>query len=198
LIYIAWVQISNWNLVEGRRREERGRSQGDFVINSCLFVQQFNRLDVYVCELVEVLSRNFVGGRTAVVLAVSGNFSWVISGNQRENHVELCNTFPTSTCAFDLELYLRRYRCLNPGMLLSKKTDFAGGRTAVVLAVSGDFSWVISDNKYDNNVDLCHTFPTSTYALDSELYFRRYRCLKSGNAAVQKQIAGFILWTVLG
>jgi hypothetical protein len=43
--------------VEGRRREERGRSQGDFVINSCLFVLQFNRLDVYVCELVEVLSK---------------------------------------------------------------------------------------------------------------------------------------------
>jgi hypothetical protein len=57
LIYVAWVQISNWNLVEGRRREERGRSQGDFVINSCLFVLQFNRLDVYVCELVEVLSK---------------------------------------------------------------------------------------------------------------------------------------------
>jgi hypothetical protein len=57
LIYIAWVQISNWNLVEGRRREEMGRSQGDFVINSCLFVLQFNRLDVYVCELVEVLPK---------------------------------------------------------------------------------------------------------------------------------------------
>ena len=66
--------------MEGRRREERGRSQGDFVINSCLFVQQFNRLDVYVCELVEVLSRNFVGGRTAVVLVISGNFRGLISG----------------------------------------------------------------------------------------------------------------------
>jgi hypothetical protein len=97
-----------------------GRSQGDFVFNSCLFVLQFNRLDVYVCELVEVLSRNFVGGRTAVVLAVSENFSWVISGNQRENHVDLCHTFPTSTYALDSELYFRRYRCSNPGMLLSK------------------------------------------------------------------------------
>jgi hypothetical protein len=67
--------------VEGRRREKRERSQGDFVINSCLFVLQFNRLDVYICELVEVLSRNFVGERTAVVLAVSGNFLWAISGN---------------------------------------------------------------------------------------------------------------------
>jgi hypothetical protein len=68
--------------VEGRSSEERRRSQGDFVINSCLFVLQFNRLDVYVCELVEVLSRNFMGGRTAVVLADSENFSWVISENQ--------------------------------------------------------------------------------------------------------------------
>ena len=113
-------RLENW-WEEGRRK---GGTQGDFVINSCLFVLQFNRLDVYVCELVEVLSRNFVGGRTAVVLAVSGNFSWVISGNQWENHVELCHTFPTSTYALDSELYFRRYRCLNPGMLLSKKTDF--------------------------------------------------------------------------
>jgi hypothetical protein len=56
-------------------------------------------------------------------------------------------------------------------MLLSKKTDFAGGQTAVVLTVSGNFSWIIGDNQYDNHVELCHTFPTSTYALDSELYF---------------------------
>jgi hypothetical protein len=46
---------------------------------------------------------------------------------------------------------------------------FVGGRTAVVLGISGDFSWEISDNPYENHVDLCHTFPTSTYALDSEL-----------------------------
>jgi hypothetical protein len=64
--------------------------------------------------------QNFVGGRTAVVLVVSGKFSWVNSGNQWENHVELCHTFPTSTYAVDLELYFRRYRCLNPGRLLSK------------------------------------------------------------------------------
>jgi hypothetical protein len=123
-MYVALVQVSHWFLVEGRRREERGRSQGDFVINSCLFVLQFNRLDVYICELVDVLSRNFVGGRTAVVLAVSGNFSWAISENQWENHVDICNTFPTSTYANDSELYFRRYRYLNPGMLLSKKIDF--------------------------------------------------------------------------
>jgi hypothetical protein len=65
-----------------------------------------------------------VGGRTAVVLVISGNFSWVISGDQWENHVELCHTFPTSTYALDSELYFRRYRGLNPGMWLSKKTDF--------------------------------------------------------------------------
>jgi hypothetical protein len=67
-----------------------------------------------------VLSRNFVGGRTTVVLEVSGNFSCVIGGNQWDNHVELFHTFSTSTYALDSELYFRRYRCLNPGMLLSK------------------------------------------------------------------------------
>jgi hypothetical protein len=47
-------------------------------------------------------------------------FSWVISGNQWVNLVELCHTFPTSTYALDSELYFRRYRCLSPGRLLSK------------------------------------------------------------------------------
>jgi hypothetical protein len=101
-------------------------------------------------------------------LTVSADFSWVIGDNQYDNHVELCHIFRTSTYALDSELYFRRYRCLNPGMLLSKKNRFAGERTTVVLTVSGDFSWVIGDNKYDNQVDLCHTFPMSTYALDSE------------------------------
>jgi hypothetical protein len=105
--------------VEGRR-EKRGRIQGDFEIISCLIVLQSNLLYVYLCESVDVLSRNFVGGRTAVVLVFSGNFSWVIGGNQWENHVELCHTFPTSTYALDSELYFRRYRLLSPGMLLSK------------------------------------------------------------------------------
>jgi hypothetical protein len=58
---------------------------------------------------------------------------------------------------------------LNPSMLLSKKQISAGGRTALVLADSRDFSWEISDNKYDNHVELCHTFLISTYALDLEL-----------------------------
>ena len=58
-----------------------------------------------------------------------------------------------------------------------QKTDFSGGRTAAVLAVSGDVSCVISVNQYDNHVGLFLTFPTSTYALDLELYFKSYRCL---------------------
>jgi hypothetical protein len=33
---------------------------------------------------------------------------------------------------------------------------------------------VISGNHCENNVELCHIFPKSTYALDSEVYFRRY------------------------
>jgi hypothetical protein len=61
-----------------------------------------------------------------------------------------------------------------------QKTDFSGGRTAAVLAVSGDVSWVISVNHYENHVGLCLTFPTSTYVLDSELYFKSYRCLNPG------------------
>jgi hypothetical protein len=36
---------------------------------------------------------------------------------------------------------------------------FGGGRTAVVLVVSGIFSGVISCNHYKNLVDLCHIFP---------------------------------------
>jgi len=52
---------------------------------------------------------------------------------------------------------------------VQKKQIYAGGRTAVVLAVSGNFSWEIGDNQYENHVEPCHTFPTSTYAFDSEL-----------------------------
>jgi hypothetical protein len=81
------------------------------VIIFFVFVLQSNWLHVSLCELVEVLSRFFVGGRTAVVLSVSGGFLWVISGNQYENHVELYHNFPTSTYVLDSELYFRRYRC---------------------------------------------------------------------------------------
>jgi hypothetical protein len=62
-----------------------------------------------------------------VVLAVSENFSCVISVNQYGNHVGICLIFPMSTYALDLELYFKRYRCLNLGMSLSKrqrKTDY--------------------------------------------------------------------------
>jgi hypothetical protein len=113
--------------VEGRREEGKGRIQGDFC-NYLFFICAAIPLNrCYVCELVEVLSRNLVGGRTTVVLVISGNFSWVISGDQWENHVELCHTVPMSTYALDSELYFGRYRCLNLGMLLSKKTDLQVG-----------------------------------------------------------------------
>ena len=46
-----------------------------------------------------------------------------------------------------------------------------------MLAVSGDVSGVISVNQYENHVGLFLIFPTSTYALKSELYFKSYRCL---------------------
>ena len=93
--------------MEGGRRKKRrrkGGTQGDFRYHFVVFVLQSNWLHVYLCDLVEVLSRNLVGGRTAVVLGISGNFSWAISGDQWDNHVELCHTFPTSTYALDSEL----------------------------------------------------------------------------------------------
>ena len=61
------------------------------------------------------------------MLAVSGDFSGVISVNQYENHVGLFLIFPTSTYALKSELYFKSYRCLNPGMLLSKKQIFQVG-----------------------------------------------------------------------
>jgi hypothetical protein len=64
--------------------------------------------------------QNFVGGRIAVVLLVSRDFSWVISGNNCENHVELCHIFPKSTYALDSEVYFRRYHILISPKLLSK------------------------------------------------------------------------------
>jgi hypothetical protein len=93
--------------LEGGRRKKRrrkGGTEGDFSDHFVVFVLQSNWLHVYLCDLVEVLSRNLVGGRTTVVLVISGNFSWAISRDQWENHVDFCHTFPTSTYALDLEL----------------------------------------------------------------------------------------------
>jgi hypothetical protein len=112
------VQVSSGELV-GRRKEEKGGTQDDLEV-IYVFALKFNWLYVYLCESVDVLSRIFVRGRTEAVLVVSGDFSWVISGNKWKNHVELCHTFPTSTYALDLKLYFRRYCCLNPARLLSK------------------------------------------------------------------------------
>jgi hypothetical protein len=97
------------------------------------------------------------------------NFSWVISGDQWDNFVELFHTFPTSTYALDSELYFKRYRCLNPGMLLSKKTDFCMWANSSSISSFWVFFVGTSDNQYENHIELGHTFPTSTYALDSEL-----------------------------
>jgi hypothetical protein len=111
----ASFQVEYW-WEEGRRE---GGTQGDLEV-IYVFVLQFIWLYVYLCKSVEVLSRIFVGGRTIVVLLVSGDFSGVISGKHCENYVELCHIFPTSTYALDSEVYFRRYRCLNPARLLSK------------------------------------------------------------------------------
>jgi hypothetical protein len=75
--------------VEGRREEEKGGGgiQGDFCVYLFYICAAIQLNRCCVCKLVEVLSRNLVGGRTTVVLAVSGNFSWVINGDQWEKHV---------------------------------------------------------------------------------------------------------------
>jgi hypothetical protein len=117
------VRVFHGSLDGGRRKKRRrkGGTQGDFRDHFIVFVLQSNWLHVYLCDLVEVLSRNLVGGRTTVVLGISGNLSWAISVNQYDNHVGLCLIFPMSTYALDLEIYFKRYRCLNPGMSLSKR-----------------------------------------------------------------------------
>ena len=106
MVSVVWVRVFHGSLEGGRRKKRRrkGGTQGDFRDHFVVFVLQSNWLHVYLCDLVEVLSRNLVGGRTAVVLVISENFSWTISRDQWENHVELCHTFPTSTYALDLEL----------------------------------------------------------------------------------------------
>jgi hypothetical protein len=80
------ISIGVWREEEGRTK---GRIQGDFCVY-LLFICAANQLiRCCVCDLVEGLSRILGGGRTAVVLAVSGHFSWKINENQFENHVEL-------------------------------------------------------------------------------------------------------------
>jgi hypothetical protein len=105
-VSVVWVRVFHGSLEGGirKKRKRKGGNQGDFRDHFVVFVLQSNWLHVYLCDLVEVLSRNLVGGRTEVVLGIFGNFSWAISGDQRGNHVELCHTFPTSTYALDSEL----------------------------------------------------------------------------------------------
>jgi hypothetical protein len=61
-----------------------------------------------------------------------------------------------------------------------KQTDFCRWVNSSSSSSFWGFFVGISDNQYENHVELCHTFPTSTYALDSELYFKRYHCLNLG------------------
>jgi hypothetical protein len=98
------VQVSNWFWWREKGRKEKGRIQGDFCVYFLFICAAIQLNRCCVCELVEVLSGSLVGGRTAVALAVSGNFSWVISDKQYENQVGLCHTFPTSTYAPNSEL----------------------------------------------------------------------------------------------
>jgi hypothetical protein len=85
----------------------------------------------FICAAIQLVIRssmrfgrgvvqNFVGGQTTVVLLVSEDFAWVISGNHCENHVDLCHIFLNSTYALDSDAYFRRYRILNSPRLLSK------------------------------------------------------------------------------
>jgi hypothetical protein len=74
---VAAISIGVWR-EEGGREEPKVNLWLTFVV----FVLQSIGLCVYLCESVEVLSRNFVSGWTAVVLGISGNFRGLISGNQ--------------------------------------------------------------------------------------------------------------------
>jgi hypothetical protein len=108
-------QVENW-WEEGRRKRWNSRWSWGYL---CFCTE----IQLLICLPIRIgrgVVQNFCGWRTAAVLVVSGDFSWVISGNQWKNHVELCHTFSTSTYALDSELYFRRYRCLNPARLLSK------------------------------------------------------------------------------
>jgi hypothetical protein len=68
-IFFVLVQVFKWRI--GGKKE--GGTQGDIEV-IYVFVMSFIWLYVYLCESVEVLSRNFVGGQTAAVLLVSGDF----------------------------------------------------------------------------------------------------------------------------
>jgi hypothetical protein len=69
------VQVPNWLWWREEGRKERERIQGDFC-DYLLFICAAIPLNrCYVCELVEVLSKNLMDGRTTVVLVFSGNFS---------------------------------------------------------------------------------------------------------------------------
>jgi hypothetical protein len=103
---VVWVRVFHWSLEGGRRKKGRrkGGTQGDFKIilfSICAAIQLITCLPMRIgIGAVQI----FVGGRTALVLADSGDFSWEISDNQYDNHVEICHTFPTSTYALDSEL----------------------------------------------------------------------------------------------
>jgi hypothetical protein len=144
---------------------------------------------------VAVKKTDFSGGWTAVVLAVSGNFLWIISVNQYDNRVGISLIFPMSSYVLDLDLYFK-ISLFESGYVAVKKTDFSGGWTAVVLAVSGNFSWVISINQYGNHVWVCLIFPMTTYALDLKLYFKRYRCLNLGMSLSKREKTDYMVHLV--
>jgi hypothetical protein len=124
-------------------------------------------------------------------------FNWSLVGGGRKEKKRIQGDFRVCTLFNCAAIYL--IKCLSMRIVRGAVQKFMSGRTAAVLGVYGNLSWEISGDQWANNVELCHTFPTSTYKLDSELYFRRYRCLNLGMSLPKKkkQIAGFILWTVL-
>jgi hypothetical protein len=98
------VQIFNCFRWREEGRKERGRTQGDFCFYLLFICAAIQLIRCGVCDWVEGLSRILGGGRTAVILAVFGFFSWGVNGNQFGNHVELWHTFPTSIYALNSEL----------------------------------------------------------------------------------------------
>jgi hypothetical protein len=74
------VQIFNCFWWREEERKERGRTQGDFCVYLLFICAAIQLIRCCVCDWVEGLSRILGGGRTAVVLAVSGHFYGELSG----------------------------------------------------------------------------------------------------------------------
>jgi hypothetical protein len=99
------------------------------------------------------------------VVQVSNCFRWREEGRNKRGRIQgdFC-VYLLFICAA-----IQLIRCCVCDLVEGLSSILGGGRTSNVLAVSGHFSWEINGNQFGNHVELWHTFPTSIYALNSEL-----------------------------